>query len=233
MRSPLLLTVTFFAAFSGGFFGGSQPAIASAPSSLKLDASKLWLLPSTPRAADVESKATDEAMQWTPPVLHALTLLTVTRAAEAVIWPEPFARTEPSFWADQYREALTEPPLFDTDQRAFSWDGDAWNVNVIGHGLMGSELYLRARQCHFGWMGALAFTAASTATWEYVFEANGVRPSGQDLLFTPLSGLVFGEARFRLWLAAGGLRNRTFRTAVRVLADPFGEFERGIGLFDC
>lgn len=170
---------------------------------------------------------------WTPPVLHALTLFTTVRVAEAVIWPDPFAETDLGEWGRHYREAFTRLPLFDPDRPAFSWDGDRWEINVIGHGLMGSELYLRARQCHFGWGGAFAFTAGATAVWEYGFEANGVRPSGQDLVFTPVAGLALGEARYQLWNAADGIEPRPLRFFVRTVLDPFGELERRTGIFDC
>ena len=59
-----------------------------------------------------------------------------------------------------------------------------------------------------------------------MFEANGVRPSGQDLVYTPLAGIVIGEARYQAWRAAAGIENRTLRTSLRILFDPLGEFER-------
>ncbi len=149
------------------------------------------------------------------------------RVSEAVIWPEPFARTEPDFWWERYGDAFTLPPKFDPDRPAFEWDGDRWSINVLGHGLLGSELYLRARQCHFGWAGSLAFAAGSSAVWEYVFEANGVRPSAQDLVYTPLAGWALGEARYR---ALRALQGKTGAASVlRVVLDPFGEAERALG----
>src|SRR5204862_5159308 len=108
--------------------------------------------------------------------------------------------------------------------RAFEWDHDAWTINVIGHGLLGSELYVRARACEFGWSGSLAFTAVSTVAWEYAFEGNAVQPSALDLVYTPLAGLVLGEARYWLW-------RETRRRApfLAPLVDPFGEMERLAG----
>ena len=172
-------------------------------------------------------------VSWTPPILHSLTLFTVMRGVEAVIWPDPFAETDLGEWGHHYGEAFTKPPLFDPDQPAFSWDGDRWEINVIGHGLLGSELYLRARQCRFGWGGALAFTAGASAVWEYGFEANGVRPSGQDLVYTPVAGLLLGEARYQLWNAADGVELKPLRFFLRSLLDPFGEFERRTGISGC
>lgn len=76
---------------------------------------------------------------------------------------------------------------------------------------------------------ALAFAASASAVWEYVFEANGVRPSALDLVYTPLSGWVLGEARFWGWQAAGGIGNPTLRGVLRVVLDPFGELSRAMG----
>jgi hypothetical protein len=94
---------------------------------------------------------------------------------------------------------------------------------------MGSELYLRARQCRFGWAGALLFAAGGTVIWEYAAEANGVRPSAQDLVYTPLAGLVLGELRYAAWRGAGAVAHAETAATLRVLVDPFGELGRGLG----
>mgnify|MGYP000856152690 CR=1 FL=1 len=70
---------------------------------------------------------------------------------------------------------MTRPPLFDPKRRAFEWDGDPWTINVIGHGLMGSELYVRARACSFGWAGSLAFAAGARQVFVPVY---GQEPLG-------------------------------------------------------
>ncbi|HEU4539124.1 MAG TPA: DUF3943 domain-containing protein [Polyangiaceae bacterium] len=181
--------------------------------------------PARPSAADGPS--------WGPPIAHSLVLMTGTRLVEAYLYPEPFARVDVGFWGERYREAFTKPPLFDASQPAFRWDGDPWVINVVGHGLMGSEYYVRARACRFSPWGALAFTAGASVAWEYAFEANGVRPSGLDLVYTPLVGLALGEARYQAWRAAAGLSSPGWRAAVRAAVDPFGELERGVGLFSC
>jgi hypothetical protein len=165
--------------------------------------------------------------------VHTLAVLTVTRSVEALLWPEPFADFRPERWAHHYGEAITMPPLFDTSQPAFQWDHDPWPINVVGHGLLGSEMYLRARLCRFSAPAAAAFAMAGTLIWEYGYEANGVRPSALDLVYTPLAGVFWGELRHAAWRAAGGLQSAPARVLVRVLVDPFGELERGIGVFDC
>lgn len=151
------------------------------------------------------------------------------RATEAYLWPDPFAETRPRIWLEHYREAFTKPPLFSTREAAFEWDHDHWTINVVGHGLLGSELFYRPRRCGASPLASLAFAAGASAVWEYVFEANGVRPSAVDLTYTPLAGFVLGEARYIGWTAANRIADRTLRAFLQVVLDPLGELERGLG----
>ena len=164
------------------------------------------------------------------PALHGLALMSVMRATETVLWPDPFAK--PEQFGARYEEAFTSAPVFDSRRPFMRWDGDPLVVNALGHAVFGSELHLRARQCRFGWAGALAFTAATSALWEYGFEANGARPSALDLVYTPLAGLALGEARFFAYRAASELRSPAARDAIHAVVDPLGEIERAAGA-DC
>lgn len=178
--------------------------------------------------AFAEEEPRDEP-SFTVPTLHALGLMSAMRAGEAVLWPEPFAFTQIDRWDERYERAFTEPPRWDSSKPAFEWDGDAWYINGVGHALFGSELHLRARTCHNAVVPALLFTAAGSVVWEYGFEANGVRPSGLDLWYTPAAGLVLGEARFWAWRAARRLDHRAWRSVLTGLFDPLGELERALG----
>jgi len=171
--------------------------------------------------------APEPSPEFVVPLAHAVALMTVMRLGEAIIWPDPFARTQ--HFAAHYEEAFTKPPIFDSSKPAFEWDGDPWYVNTFGHGLFGSELYLRARMCHLHWYGALVFAAASSTAWEYAFEGNGVRPSALDLVWTPLAGGALGEGRYFAWQAASGIQAAGLRSVVRAVIDPFGEMERALG----
>lgn len=162
--------------------------------------------------------APDEELRFTPPIVHALGLFTTLRITEAILYPDPFAKAR--YW----RETFDKPPVFDTSRRAFEWDGDRWEINVIGHGLMGSELYVRARLCGFGALGSLAWTAGASAVWEYGFEGNAVRPSALDLVWTPLAGMALGELRYRVVRAA----DKRDWIVLRAIFDPFGEIEHTI-----
>jgi hypothetical protein len=162
------------------------------------------------------------------PVLHSYVLMGLMRAGESYLYPDPFSK--PMYFGDHYKEAFTKPPIFDPHKPAFQWDGDPVVINVVGHGLFGSELYLRARQCHFGVIGSLAFSAATSAVWEYAFEGNGVRPSVQDLIWTPFAGgLLLGEGRYQVFRLASRIDAPVLREVVKSVMDPFGEIERAIG----
>jgi hypothetical protein len=182
----------------------------------------------TPRPVEQPVTApVDASPDLVVPVLHGVALMGVMRATETVLWPIPFAYPEHFAW--HYEQAYTRPPKFDTSQSFMRWDGDPWPINVIGHGLFGSEIHLRARQCRLGLLGSLAFTTATSAVWEYVFEANGVRPSALDLVYTPLMGMALGEVRYAVHRAARGLGSPAARRIVRALVDPLGEIERAAG----
>lgn len=185
------------------------------------------IAPAVPPSTPVAEPAPEPHADLVVPIVHVVTLMTVMRTAETFIWPDPFARSQ--YFGAHYEEAFTRPPIFDGSRRAFEWDGDPWYINTLGHGLFGSELYMRARTCHVPWYGALAFAAASSALWEYAFEGNGVRPSALDLVYTPLGGMLFGEARYVGWSAAQEIRVPVLRHTVRAVLDPFGELERALG----
>ncbi len=177
-------------------------------------------------AVTTSSAVPPASPRFLPPIVHATALFTTLRLSEAYIWPHPFAET--STWGEHYREAYTMPPIFDRHRNAFEWDGDAWYLNVVGHGVMGSELYLRGRACGFGLAGALGWAALTSGVWEYVFEANGVRPSAQDLIYTPVAGLVLGEARWITYRAASGIADRALRGFVQTVLDPLGDIDHAI-----
>lgn len=168
---------------------------------------------------------------WEIPVAHGLGMLTVTRAVEAVLWPEPFAETDLTIIGEHYVDAYSLPPRWDGQEGFFEWDGDPWVINAVGHALMGSELYLRFRTCHHSPWASLGAAMAGTLVWEYGFEASGVRPSALDLVYTPLSGIALGELRYWVWQLASQWSASGASGVVKALVDPFGELERGLGAY--
>ena len=182
----------------------------------------------TPLEPDTNTEP-DLAPSWTVPVVHGLSLMTAMRIGEAVIWPDPFADLDLDRIGKSYARAFSEPPLWDSSASAFEWDGDPWWLNTGGHALFGSEIYVRARICGRNVAEALLLTTAGSTLWEYGFEANAVQPSAFDLVYTPIAGLLLGEARHALWSSARRLESRAWRSALTTVFDPLGELERALG----
>ncbi|MBI5512691.1 MAG: DUF3943 domain-containing protein [Deltaproteobacteria bacterium] len=169
-----------------------------------------------------------ETARWAVPTLHTVGLLGAQRVGAMLLWRRAFSLEDGARNRRFFTQALTQPPRFDARRSLFEWDGDRWEINAIGHGLMGSEVYLRFRQCgHDGWT-SLAATAVASTVWEYGVEVWNSRPSANDLLWTPLGGALLGELRLLLWRSAGALP-AVPRGLLRVLADPFGSLERAAG----
>jgi hypothetical protein len=174
------------------------------------------------------AEAPAPAPVWSVPVGHAAGVLVGMRLGLTVIWPQaydprPFHRS-----AEQFKLAYTRPPEYRTDRSPLESDGDPWAINVVGHGLFGAEIYGRVRQCHGAVWQALAFTAGTSALWEYGLESFTKRPSTVDLILTPALGAALGEGRYRLqrWLATRP--PSLLRRVVEVIIDPLGEGERGL-----
>jgi hypothetical protein len=180
-------------------------------------------------ASNTPEEANPAFRSWGVPILHGTALFVTLRLSEAYLYPDPFAETRWSIVGGHYEEAFTRPPKFDASKPWFEWDGDPWHINVVGHALMGSELYLRARTCGHGPLESLAFTAAGAVVWDYAFEGSGVRPSAFDLVYTPAAGIALGEFRHWVWSSSRSIEAPFFRGLVRGLFDPFGEVERWAG----
>lgn len=168
------------------------------------------------------------ATTWAVPTLHAAGQLAIQRVGLSLLYGSAFTLDDPDKAARSFARAWTTPPLFDASRRVFEWDRDIFYINVFGHGLMGSELYLRARQCGHGFWASFFFTAAASFVWEYVVEAWHAQPSAIDLAWTPVGGALLGEFRFVAWELARRLP-AVPRRVVRALVDPFGELERAAG----
>jgi hypothetical protein len=131
-------------------------------------------------SVDLDSESAEvRSSSWVVPSAHALGLMTGMRIGAAILWPEPFADTSLQRMGESYERAYTTWPRWDSQRDFFEWDGDPWPVNAIGHGLFGSELFLRARTCGQGVLPALGFTAlgwklasrVSHHTWRGVLQA--------------------------------------------------------------
>lgn len=114
------------------------------------------------------------------------------------------------------------------------WDGDNFVFNYILHPYAGAAYYMGARSIGFNMLGSFIYCAAiSTVFWEYGIEAFMEIPSIQDLIITPLSGILLGECFYRLKrsIVSNGYRlwgSRLLGNVVAFIIDPVNEV---IGLF--
>jgi hypothetical protein len=163
---------------------------------------------------------------WTVPVVHTAGVLLGMRLSLSVIWTDAYNPFPLSRSGRQFGYAYTNLPEFRSDRMLFESDGDPWVINVVGHGLFGSEVHSRVRQCGGSLIQAIAFTTASSIVWEYAIESFTKRPSAIDLMLTPVLGGLLGEGRFQLqrWLRQ---QPRGFwRRFGEIVVDPLGEGER-------
>mgnify|MGYP002868769618 CR=1 FL=1 len=100
---------------------------------------------------------------------------------------------------NQYGESYSKPPVIDEDE---------WPTNYVGHPYQGSFYYnsLRSQDVSF-WYSSL-FCLGNTLIWEYVWEAGFEQPSIQDLIVTPLAGVLLGEA---IHIATNAMSKNGFR----------------------
>jgi hypothetical protein len=76
------------------------------------------------------------------------------------------------------------------------WDVDGFGINFIGHPHSGSYYHNIARSNGYSYWQTLPFTIAGSLTWEYFGE--NTRPSYNDMINTPISGMFLGEIFYRV-----------------------------------
>lgn len=74
------------------------------------------------------------------------------------------------------------------------WDKDDWALNYIGHPVAGSYYYNALRSQNASLFHSFLFATAQSFIWEYIIEGVAEPPSAQDLIVTPITGLILGES---------------------------------------
>jgi len=85
----------------------------------------------------------------------------------------------------QYKSAYTKPPVFDSDLLI---------TNFVGHPYQGGFYYNALRSQGATILQSSVYCLGRALIWEYVWEACIEQPSIQDLITTPLAGILWGEA---------------------------------------
>ncbi|MBP9152169.1 MAG: DUF3943 domain-containing protein, partial [Flavobacteriales bacterium] len=90
------------------------------------------------------------------------------------------------------RRAFTQPPVFDHDK---------WYFNYVGHPYQGAAFYNAVRSQNANiWQSSL-FCVGQVLVWEYVIESGLEQPCIQDLIVTPIAGILLGEGIHRATMA--------------------------------
>jgi hypothetical protein len=76
------------------------------------------------------------------------------------------------------------------------WDDDHFGTNFIGHPHSGNIYFNIARSNGYSYWGSLPYAIGGSLMWEYFGE--NTRPSKNDLINTPFSGIFLGEVLYRI-----------------------------------
>lgn len=115
--------------------------------------------------------------------------------------------------------AFTSPPVFDSDK---------WYLNYVGHPYQGSLFYnaVRSQNARI-WQSSL-FCLGQVLVWEYVLESGLEQPSIQDLIVTPLAGIVIGELVHRGTMAMARNGFRWYEATAVILLNPMFAINNGL-----
>ena len=84
----------------------------------------------------------------------------------------------------QYQSTFTKPPVF---------DHDLWYINYVGHSYQGAYYYNSIRSQGATVFQSSLFCLGQSFLWEYLWEGGIEQPSIQDLIVTPVFGILLGE----------------------------------------
>ncbi len=107
-------------------------------------------------------------------------------------------------------------------KKGWEWDSDRFGINFIGHPHSGNFYFNVARSNGYSFWQSLPFAIEGSLMWEYFGENS--RPSINDVINTPISGMLLGEIFYRI--SSNILddrtrgRERVFREIFAAIIDP-------------
>ena len=105
-----------------------------------------------------------------------------------IAMPKEVTKWPPNWAADAWytlKQSFSNIPV---------WDKDDWALNYIGHPVAGSYYYNALRSQNASLFHSFLFATAQSFIWEYIIEGVAEPPSAQDLIVTPITGLILGES---------------------------------------
>ncbi len=151
---------------------------------------------------------------WNP-ASQVLGAVALTWAADRYIFNADYAHIGISTWKYNIKNG-------------WEWDNDRFGVNFVGHPYSGTLSYNAARSNGYTFYQSFPFAFAGSLMWEYFGE--NTRPSYNDIINTPVSGVFLGEVLYRL--SSNILddrtkgRERVLREIAAGLIDPMRGFNR-------
>lgn len=97
-------------------------------------------------------------------------------------------------WTDEQRRATASKWAKNAGNP--TWDNDLWWINYVGHPYLGAAYYIRARERGLGVLASFCYSALLSAMFEFGAEASFEQPSYQDLIVTPVGGMLIGKFIF-------------------------------------
>ena len=143
------------------------------------------------------------------PALRVLSTDAFNWAVARYVYNFDWARISLATWKTNIREG-------------WEWDSDKFGINFIGHPHTGNFYFNVARSNGYSYWGSLPFAVEGSLLWEYFGENS--RPSINDIINTPVSGMFLGEIFYRL--SSNVLDDRTrggqrvWREILAAIIDP-------------
>ncbi len=117
------------------------------------------------------------------PALRVLSADLFNWSVARYVYQFDWAKVTPSDWKNNLKKGP-------------EWDVDGFGINFIGHPHTGSFYFNVARSNGYSYWGSMPFAIQGSLLWEYLGE--NTRPSWNDLINTPVSGMFLGEVFYRL-----------------------------------
>lgn len=137
-----------------------------------------------------------------------------------------------SNWSEEQKRDYDLKKWWD-NVRNPQWDDDKFWINYLAHPYWGAAYYVRARERGYDERASFWYSMAMSAAFEFGAEALFEQPSIQDLVVTPVGGVILGEyfmqvrGRILSAQAAGASLSRGER-ATLALTDPLGAINRQV-----
>lgn len=137
-----------------------------------------------------------------------------------------------SNWSEEDKENYSLSQWWDNVTRP-QWDDDKHWLNYLAHPYWGAAYYVRARERGFDERISFWYSVAMSTAYEFGAEALFERPSLQDLVVTPVGGVILGEyfmdVRARVTQQYPPEAQMLFRhRALLAVTDPLGAINRQV-----